>query len=574
MSSGPRTLVVNPLERAVSTDIMRLQYFADAATSGFLQALLNNPPGTDDVQAGAQYNPNTLAGTPSAGDVFSGLLFQPVGGSTAAGVTAGVVGIFDPDNSPSSDDSQYKMVTDPGTVTNSLSLTPNSSGSLRLDVIECSRVQPDNIIETDSRDIFNTITGLFAAATVNKVAQAQLQYRIRTGVPGSGFPGSVQGWLPLAVASVPTATTTWDTVTIWDVRPLLEDRVFSLTPATRDLPQQTRCLAQIDALTTANQSRLTGVVEVELLSRKYGGAMFSSCPQGTGGGVGSGADAKYVDLDDAQNQSATGSIGTSGLNYVYLCAPFSLPRWAKYTAGPAGRVPRSPRGIVVASSTPPDLAYGTPHSALSLPPCFQDSGNTQSVSVLSRAVCVLARVGNSATSPLTGGLVATGRLHVSNNAVSTKTSTPAFGAVGFTFVPGTDFPAHARAIYVQIIGQFTLTGTVSSFQVQAGSVFVQVALPSSGSISQINLGSQLVVSGPLLTGATYTASSVFGSLVVRVPVLPYYQLVGVPGTSTPGDVQPTAIAWQPTFVATGGGSVAFASGASQQATIQQWELGD
>jgi hypothetical protein len=194
------------------------------------------------------------------------------------------------------------------------------------------------------------------------------------------------------------------------------------------------------------------------------------------------------------------------------------------------------------------------------------------VSNLGRAVCVLARVGNSSTSPLTGGLVASAGVHSSNNPVSTKTSAPAFGAVGFTFTPGVDFPAHARAIYVQLIGQFALTGTVNSFQVQAGSVFVQTALPSSGSVSQVNLGSELVASGPQITGATYGATTFFASLVVRIPVLSYYELSGTPGSSTPGDAQTTAIAWQPTFVVAGGGTLGFVSGSSQQASIQQWEM--
>jgi hypothetical protein len=581
MSSGDKELVVNPLERAVSTDIMRAQAFKGALIANLLQAFIDNAPGSDDVQAGAQYNPNiaSTAGTPTSGIVYAGLLFQPMGGSTAAGISAGIASIYDPDTAttPSSDDSQYKIITDPGTVTNTLVLTPNSSGSLRIDIVECNRVQPDNVIETDSRDIFNTVTGLFAAATVNKVTAAQFQYRIRAGTPGGGFPALAQGWMPLAVASVPTGTTVWDTVTIWDVRPLFESRLFEDSRASRDQPFMKKCSAQIDALTTASQSRLTGNIEVEFLDRRYGGIMQSSCPQGTGGGIGSEADSLFIDLDDAQNRSASGTIGTTGLNYVYVCAPFGLPRWAKYTAGPAGRVPRSPRGIIVASATSPDYAYGTPHGGqLNLPPCLQNSGNTavDTTTWPPRAVCVLARVGTSGSSPRTGGLVARGGVHSSNANVSSVTTTAAFGQALFTFTPGTDFPANARAIWVTFTGVFTLTGTVANFAVTGGTVNVGVAVPASGTIAQVFSPENVVYGAALSGGPNYSSGQfVSGSITVRVPIIDNYELIGTPGASTPGNSQTISVGWVPNLSASGGGSVTFSSATgAQSAQIQQWEL--
>ncbi len=164
MSSGQKELIINPLERAVSTDIMRGQNFAGAMFSEFMRALLNTSMGSDDVQAGAQWLQRTSQGNPAWAQVISGFLFAPTGGGTASAISAGTLMMFDPDASPSTDDSQYKLVEDPGTssaLTASTALTPNASGSLRIDVLECARVQSDTILETDNRDVFNTVTGLF-----------------------------------------------------------------------------------------------------------------------------------------------------------------------------------------------------------------------------------------------------------------------------------------------------------------------------------------------------------------------------------------------------------------------------
>jgi hypothetical protein len=576
MSSGDKNLVMNPLERALSTDINRLQSFGQAAMSEMLRALINTVMGTDDVQAGAQYTPNTTQGSPSAGEIFSGLLFAPTGGSITASVGPGVVGMYDPDSSPSADDSQYKLVEDPGTVTATLSLTPNSSGALRIDVVECARVQPDTIIETDSRDVYVPTSGTFTAITVNKVAQAQLQYRIRTGTPGGGFPGTATGWLPLAVTSVPTGTTVWDTVTIWDVRPLLEDRLFSMTTATRDMPLVTRCLAQIDAANTASQSRLTGNIEVQLLARRYGGIMQPSTPQSASGTP----DGLFIDLDDASNRSANGTgTYTTGLNYVYLAAPFNLPRWAKYTNGPSGRLPRSPRGVVIASSTPPDYAYGTPHGALSLPPCFQDTGITQTCAT-NRAVCVLARNGTASSSP-PGNMIASGGKHdQNNNPPNTNSSTASSSAVTFILSPGFDFPAHARAIWVELYGLFNISGSVTSFFIGIGNLTIKPGVPGSAPTCNVALSNVPVLYGLPLSGSPDYVNTSPGfvnqqAVLVRIPVPSYYELIGTPGTSTPGNSQTWLLSWGPNFNAAGGGSIAFAtSPGGQVATVVAWELMD
>jgi hypothetical protein len=565
MSSAQKEIVVNPLERALSGDIMRGQNFAGAMFSEFMRALLSTSMGTDDVQAGAQWAQKTTQGNPAWAQVVSGVLFQPTGGSTASAVTAGTVMMYDPDASPSADDSQYKLLEDPGTtsvLTTSITLTTNSSGSLRVDVLECARVQPDNVLETDSRDVFNTTTGTFSAAAVNKVTQGQLQYRIRVGTAGAGFPGTSQGWMPICVMSVPTGTTVWDTVTIWDVRPLLEDRLFSLTDAARDLPAVTRCMAQIDSSSSSN-SNLTGVVEAQLGSRRVGGSLRPSGPAVAG------ADAEFIALDnDANNQSATGGISTSGFNYIYICAPFGLPGWRKYTLGPASRVPRSPRGLVFNSPVAPNLAYGTPSSPLNLPPYLQATGNTATDS---NAVCVLARIGTHAGVRGVSSLVASGGIHMSTPNTAPNTGVVSGSVVNFTLVAGTDFPPHARAIHVFMEVLVTWTPAQVAVAMDAGTVAVAPTTSTSGCIATVQTPRSQAAGFNQTGGGTYTGpGSYVMNVGVRIPIPTQYQLLGVPGTTPPGAVVSILAQWAPNIILASGSPTL----SSAVLNVQGWELID
>lgn len=569
MSSGEKQLQVNPLERAMSIDIVRAQSFLGQALNEMLRALVDTGQGLDDVAAGGQFSPNASAGTPSSALIFSGFLLSVTGGSTASAVGPGTLGIYDPDATPSGDDSQYKLIT-ASVSSGTLNLTANASGSLRIDVVECSRVQPDVIIETDSRDVFNTTTGLFAAATVNKVSQAQLQFRIRLGTPGGGFPGSVAGWLPLAVASVPTGTTVWDTVTIWDVRPLAEDLAFNMTSASRDLPLITRCMAQINTTGTGGQSICSGVIEAELGGRRVGG-MLRSCSNNAA--VTADSAPFYVDLDDAQNRSASGAIGTTGFNYVYLATPFGLPRWARYTAGPTGRVPKSPRGLVIASAAAPDLVYGTPHAALSLPPCLQNSGNTATCAT-TMAMCVLARLGTSGGSTYqgvtAGGLSASGGKHWSaGTGTPTNNASISGGDAFFTLTPGVDFPAHARAIVVNMFVSYTVSGgTLSTIQI--GQPLFRIA-DSTGPVVTLTPEGTTSLVGPATSG-TYSNSQVIPvQMSVRIPVFNLYGTNSAPGSTTPGDSTAFTLAMFPNAAGTGAGTIAMTAA---YLNVIGWELSE
>ena len=436
MSSGLKQLIVNPLERAISNDIMRAQSFSGAMLQELLRAALNTTIGADDANAGGLYIPNTTQGNPVSAQIYSGLLFAPSIGGTGATVSAGVVSLYDPDTSPSTDDSQYKLVEDPGT--SLLSLTQNSSGSIRIDIIECSRVQPDNIIETDSRDIFNTVTGLFAAATVNKVSLAQLQYRIRTGAPGSGFPGTAQGWLPLAVASVPTGTTVWDTVTVWDVRPLISDNISVFSSLWQTLPRRTKLLYSSSNNGSTNHI-VNGVVELNFGTNtpfRIGGNLRRGSP---------GTDASTIDFSDSSNQEASINLSGSGLAFYYLMLPFNLPRWARYTGFTSGsRIPRSPRGIPVLSRVAPEAVIGNPSGAITLPAVYGFNG-----AATGNAICYGA---TSFSSGVLGGQVTSaGKTNLAlplNGGFSSFNNTTGKGL--FTLTENSQFPAGATRVRLRL----------------------------------------------------------------------------------------------------------------------------
>lgn len=462
MSSAGEQLVVNPLERALSGDIMRLQNFQQKYLSELLRALFDTSSGSDDENAGALYLPHVVQGTPAFAEIATGLLFAPAVGTAASSVGPGMLGMYDPDSSPSTDDSQYKLILDPGTtsaLTPAIALTANSSGSTRIDVVECSRVQPDNVIETDSRDVFNTVTGTFAAASVNKVTQGQLQYRIRLGTPGAGYPGGAAGWLPLAVMSVPTGTSIWDTVTLWDVRPLLNDRIFQPTKTTRVLPIYRRLDFSTNTV-TAGQYRVNGFVDVDApaAERRLGGWLQRGSPGTDHGG--------YVDLYDSSNQEQ-GYAFPAGLSYLYLVTMFDLPRWARYTDASFGsRIPRSPRGIPIVSATPPLHWTGQQSAGIVLPAAFGFNGAAST-----NGVCLGAVI--KQTSSQFSSLLS------ANRAQMTATVGPVFitvnanagfggGVATFTLRENVHFPAGAKRIRCLVSFTLTIPGT--------GQVLEQVAL--------------------------------------------------------------------------------------------------
>ena len=369
--SGQKGVVINTQERAVSTDINRLQAMAAAAQMELMRYLVNTPNGQDENLDSSFLAEVTTTASPLVGEIVHGLQVIPAVGTLLLGITDGLAMVVNPDTAPNSDDSPYKYVADPVGVSptsGALAMTANSSGSIRIDVIECQRID-DPAPETDNRDVFNPSTSLFTASTLTKSSASRFQYRVRAGTAGSGFPGTVSGWLPLCVASVPNGTTTNDTITFWDVRPLLVDRVLGPMNTYRSFPVMTT-LHHSSSNNGSTNHIVTGIAEVAFARCRLGGILRRGSP---------GVIADNVDFSDAANQEASLNISAGpGPLYYYFLTPFGLPRWVIYS-GPTntyggGRFPNGPRGIPLASRASPEHPTGSPQSNIVFPAVFGFAG--------------------------------------------------------------------------------------------------------------------------------------------------------------------------------------------------------
>lgn len=369
MASGMKEMVINTQERAISPDINRLQKFKGASVAEIFRYLA-------DVSENFDLTPGVITEysaveAPLRAEIVNGVMAEPQIGSLNVLVTPGLLFALAPDGA--ADDSNYKFVKTAGvTVLGDLVMTANASGQTRIDVIECSIT--DTIVETDNRDIFNPSTGLFTAAAVTKAREGRLTFRVRLGTPGAGFPGTASGWLPLAVASVPTGTTTNNTITFWDVRPLLSDRVRGLSAGETEMPVWGDMNFRVQNNGGVTASNLRGYCRVGYRGRWLGGRLR----RGTTGP----SDTNVVNLRDLDVQENVGiTYVNAELYYLYLLVPFGLPRWSRYTEFGAGfRRPRAPNGILVVSKTACD-ARSRPTLPIILPSGLGFAGGSTSEGV-------------------------------------------------------------------------------------------------------------------------------------------------------------------------------------------------
>lgn len=351
MSSGQKTLVMNTRERALSTDINRLQAFTARDRAQYARFFHNDKrqsfllnPGVSSQYVGGE--------TPLAADVYGGLMVDPQ--TTSLLVTPGELGCLFPDPSITADDSPYMLIDDPGVqVAGLLTFTATGGGGTRVDLVEC---QPVSVtLESDSRDIFNPATGLFNPSSVPKVQAFRLQYRLRLGTPGGGMPALAAGWLPLAVAVVTNAAADFTTVDFWDVRPLVEERTRPQSGASGHYPVTTLSGATFGS---AGETLLSGFSLASYNGYLAGGSLRTSTPSpGLFGGTGNDdGDCPSLNLSLAGNQATGFAHAVQQLNAVVACFPGGLPRWVRYSqttvGGGFGRIPRAPRGILVLAVIP------------------------------------------------------------------------------------------------------------------------------------------------------------------------------------------------------------------------------
>lgn len=348
-----RKIVINSQERAVSTDINRLQSFARRDLEEILRyEFLGTLVGPSDP-GNAAY-PVTVA-TPMKAEILGGLLVKPQNGTLDLLVDPGSLVAVSPDATLADSSSCVAVIDNGVPLVGTLAIGANASGSTRIDVVEC-RINPVPDVATDNRDKFDETTGLFSAVTVTKELGDRLEYRVRAGTPGAGYPAAQVGWLPLCVAKVPTGTTTNATVTFWDVRPLASDRVNTLRASSNFVSE----LLDLDGTCTrvsGTSCLLGGAWRAQIGGRELASPFI--------GGLGT-YQATSWDAGDTANQDS-GAIAESltGHVYIYACTPFGLPRWAMY-APTGSRVPGS-CGILVASYTAPDEGRARPSASITLP---------------------------------------------------------------------------------------------------------------------------------------------------------------------------------------------------------------
>ena len=327
MSSGMKDLRINTQERAMSEDINRLQKFKSADVAELFRFMYDVDTGADDIYAGGLATEHTTTSSPLRATVMSGLLVTPHNGSLNLLVSKGVM--YAVLTNADVDSSVYKYVRDAGVTSLGALTVPSNAGggSATVSIVECSVTE--SVIETAVRDIYDTTAQVFNATSVTKVVADVLTYRVRTGSVGGGIPSTASGWLPLAVISAPAGAATLDAMTMWDVRPLLSDRVLSLNGQGYNRPKFGQCMVNALPPYTAVQ----GLVEATYMGARIGGDL---------GGL---------DVTAAANQDGGGFTANRPW-YVYLCFPAGLPRWAKYSPSGA-RTPVNPRGIPVVSKTAP-----------------------------------------------------------------------------------------------------------------------------------------------------------------------------------------------------------------------------
>lgn len=487
MSSGQRRIIANQRERLVSPDTNRLQAFAAADRASLLSFLYGTNPSRFEL--GGALDPTGIpssVGNPLQGDVYEGLLPIPQNGTTSFHIVPGVVGLWDPDGQAGSsqatpaspDDSPYKVVVDPTGITANgvLTLTANA-GAVRIDIIECQR--SELVIETDARDIFNTATGAFAPQTVDKVAAARLTYRIRLGTPGGGFPGTVQGWLPLAVLSVPGGAALTDAVTIWDVRPLVAERFLDRGGLQDGMPLQQANMTA-DPFTSAGHTRVSGTVwGVGRTGYWTGGRLAKGTPtavMGTG-------DVDYVDLRSTDNQDPFFGPAANQAYYLWLCFPAGLPRWARYAEVAATRLPNRCRGIPVVSLAPSNsMSPIQPAVAITMPTITGLAIDTTFAVLIASGFCSGAAVPSIAW--MIDGDWTT---HAAAPTVVSSGTPGNLTTDTFHLVAGVDFPRNARAVRLKFQANIQAAANFDyDYQIQltdaSGNLYGVVAAQSGGTV--------------------------------------------------------------------------------------------
>jgi hypothetical protein len=385
MGSGDPRIVINPLERAVSTDHNRAQSFLAKDAHEYARHLVNREISGDFYNFPGLQAPYTAL-PPSSDfliphDCVSGLMVRP-DNATGMLVDPGVAAFFVPAfPNATADDSKYIYVSDPGV--SSLATLPfvaNAGPGVRWDIIEC---QPtESLLESNSRDIYTPATGQFTNGTVPKVRAGTLTYRIRSGSAGGGIPNPDSAWLPLAAVHVRSDATGYSNCDVYDIRPLVGERCpwspnsFAALPIPGSSVPGYRLelyeaeFAFAPATAGVNGKALGGYFRSHYGGYWSGGALRRNTPSNNlanfGATTADGGSFQYFNPQTTENRSSAYSIAGDDRFLVGAFFPRGYPRWVRYSQAAlspssanrlrkTGRLPQGPRGILWITN---DVVFG------------------------------------------------------------------------------------------------------------------------------------------------------------------------------------------------------------------------
>jgi len=391
MSSGDKRVQINTRERAVSEDINRAQAFKAQQLSRLWQYLIGFRAGilfdagpalvTDFADTTVQSDDI------SGGDVFGGLLVRPDAGSYLT-IDPGFAGFWVHDYSSNPDDGNYVLVASTGvTDITALPFVPNPGPGPRWDLVSAVPRDSETVLEQSNRDVFDTVSGLFTASTVDKVIAQELDFVYTQGTANTAavpFPPTKTTpfntvHAPLVVVFVPAGAASFDDCDFYDVRNLVRNRESDCNPwFTVSRRGVTNIEKRINATYEVNSA------DDEVTGINWGRAVIGGVgPYPLGGvlkkNVPASSSSKFGDASDGSGQPA--DVGGEYLNLVvndpdlfmtgaaapqqatgdYACLVLTLPRpynrFVRYTQTPnsnrplrfaeagTGRVPEGANGV-------------------------------------------------------------------------------------------------------------------------------------------------------------------------------------------------------------------------------------
>jgi hypothetical protein len=377
MGSGNSRIIINPLERAVSNDINRLESMLSTSAGEYSRWLVNreiggdffNYPGESAAYLALPPNSDFLV----AHDCISGLMVRPDNAGSLI-IDPGEGGFFVPAFlNATADDTKYVRVSDAGVQSlGVLTWTANGGAGVRWDIVECQPTEA--LLESSSRDIYNTTTGLFTPAVVQKVRAGALTYRIRLGTPAGGVPPIANDWMPLAAIHTRTDSTGFLDSDVYDIRPLVNERTpFGINHPTSP-PAPTSGigyravlyeseLSHVDAAGMTGKA-LTGYFRSHFAGYWSGGAIRRNTPSGSAATFGLttalAGNTPYFNPAATENRSSSYAIVGDDRFTIGAHFPRGYPRWVRYSQlaltpsnsnrlRKAGRLPQGPRGILMIS---------------------------------------------------------------------------------------------------------------------------------------------------------------------------------------------------------------------------------